>query len=332
MIRVTAAARLHLGLLSPADEHGGLWPDRRGEPALAGRVFGGAGLMVGEPALRLTVTPGGEWSAEGPLGERALAFARRFATTLPPDAARPCRLVVEQAPPEHVGLGTGTQLGLAVAAALAAVHGISAPVPELAARVGRGLRSGIGAHGFERGGFLVDAGKQGQEAVAPLVARLPVPEAWRLVLAIPPGGEGLHGAAEQEAFRRLPRRPPDLARTDALCRLVLLGMLPALAQGDLGAFGEAVYDFNARAGEAFAFAQGGTYAGAAVKEVVEFVRRQGVRGVGQSSWGPTVFAVVQDEERARDLATCLGRRFGLGADRLRTTAPCNRGAILEEKA
>jgi beta-RFAP synthase len=332
MIRVTAPARLHLGLLNPGGTPGELWPDRHGTPAVPARTFGGAGLMVREPALRLAVAPAGEWSAEGPLAERALAFARRFAATLPGDAVRPCRLVVEQAPPEHVGLGTGTQLGLAVAAALAAAHGISAPVPELAARVGRGLRSGVGAHGFERGGFLVDAGKRGPEAVAPLVARLPVPEAWRLVLAVPPGGEGLHGPAEREAFRLLPGRPADPARADTLCRLVLLGLLPALAQGDLEAFGEAVHDFNARAGEAFAPVQGGTYSGPAVAAVVEFVRRQGVRGVGQSSWGPTVFAAVPDEGRARDLAERLGRRFGLGTDRVRVTPPCNTGAVLDETA
>ncbi len=85
-------------------------------------------------------------------------------------------------------------------------------------------------------------------------------------------------------------------RTDALCRLILLGMLPALVERDCQVFGEALYEFNHRVGEAFAPAQGGVYAGPVVTGLVEWFRRQGVSGVGQSSWGPTVFAVVADAE------------------------------------
>ena len=149
----------------------------------------------------------------------------------------------------------------------------------------------LGVHGFAQGGFLVEAGKRSEE-VSPLVARLAFPEEWRIVIAIPPAEVGLFGESEREAFRELLGRP---ALTDALCRLVLLGMLPALIERDLDTFGEALYDFNARAGEVFAPVQGGTYAGRRVEEIVTLVRRLGVRGVGQSSWGPAVFAVVGDE-------------------------------------
>ena len=71
-------------------------------------------------------------------------------------------------------------------------------------------------------------------------------------------------------------------------------MVPALIEKDLEVFGEAVYDFNARVGEAFAPVQGGIYADSRIADVIGFVRRQGARGVGQSSWGPAVFAVVDD--------------------------------------
>src|SRR6185437_1004041 len=93
---------------------------------------------------------------------------------------------------------------------------------------------------------------------------------------------------EVEAFSRLTAAPSDPARTDVLCRLVLLGLLPALVERDADAFGEAVYEFNARVGEAFAPVQGGVYASARIAELVAFVRGQGVRGVGQSSWGPKI--------------------------------------------
>jgi predicted sugar kinase len=110
-----------------------------------------------------------------------------------------------------------------------------------------------------------------------------------------------------------------------MCRLALLGLVPAVVEGDLAAFGEALFDFNRRCGEAFAPVQGGIYASPAVADLVAFFRRQGVRGVGQSSWGPTVFAVVPDAEEADALSRRLRER-GPGPAEVVITAACNRGA------
>jgi beta-RFAP synthase len=220
--------------------------------------------------------------------------------------------VIEAAPPPHSGFGSGTQLGLAVARALAVAAGLAElDAGDLARRVKRGARSALGVHGFARGGFLVEGGQRAPGQLAPLVARPPFPEAWRVVLAVPPAPSGMHGRAEQQAFQALLARQPDRQDAEARCRLVLLGMLPALVEEDLTTFGEALHDFNARSGESFAAFQGGTYAGPLVAELVAFVRGQGVRGVGQSSWGPAVFAVVGDEERGRHLALQVQRHFAL---------------------
>jgi beta-ribofuranosylaminobenzene 5'-phosphate synthase len=323
MVRVRTGSRLHFGLLSLATETA-RWPDRAGEAGLPGRSFGGVGLMVEQPGVEVSVAPTPAWSAEGPLADRALAFARTFAQSVeregggtpPPQCVR-----VEQTAPEHVGLGTGTQLGLAVGQALALAWGKTLTACELAVRVGRGLRSALGVHGFERGGLLVDAGKRGSAGVAPLVARVPFPETWRVVLARPRGEIGLQGAAERRAFGRLLETPAALARTEALCRLVLLGLLPAALEQDLPTFSAALFDFNARVGETFAAVQGGIYASPAIEEMVQFVRSQGILGTGQSSWGPTVFAVVE-EERASDLADRLRRRFDLGPAEVLVTRAC----------
>jgi beta-ribofuranosylaminobenzene 5'-phosphate synthase len=313
MLCVQTASRLHFGFLSLPGA---------GEPA---RRFGGVGLMVERPGLRLSAAPAAEWSAEGPLAGRALTFACTFARGVA--EGPPQRLVVEQAAPEHAGLGTGTQLGLAVARLLAAAWGLDLGAAELARRVGRGLRSALGVYGFEQGGFLVESGKRGDDGLSPLAARVAFPEAWRVVLALPRQAPGLHGPDELGAFRQLAESAA-VVPTDALCRLVLLGMLPALAEGDLGAFGEALFDFNARVGEAFARVQGGPYAGPRVAELVAFVRGQGVRGVGQSSWGPAVFAAVGGDERAADLAGRVRRQFGLSGDEVFVTRACNHGAVV----
>jgi beta-RFAP synthase len=303
---------LHFGLLS-VTAPGALWPDRLSQPTVPSRQFGGVGLMVESPGIHLSMRTAPAWSAEGPLAERALTFARHFAEQIQAErdeAFPPQHILIEQAAPEHAGLGTGTQLGLAVGRALAEAWGLHLDVPTLARRVGRGRRSALGVHGFERGGFLVEAGKRDPDALAPLLAQVPFPTAWRIVLVIPSRLRGISGRGEVEAFAQL-AGCADLARTNALCRLVLLGLVPSLIEADWQGFGEALHDFNARAGEAFAPVQGGVYSHAFVADVVAYVRRQGIPGTGQSSWGPTVFAIVPDQERARDLSNRILTQFAL---------------------
>lgn len=311
MRRVRTPSRLHFGLLSlPA-----------GDPTA--RRFGGVGLMVRDPGITVTARPAAAWTATGPLAERALTFAQRFAAASP-EPLPPQALTIESSAPEHAGLGTGTQLALAVARALDPCT----DAVELARRVGRGERSALGIHGFAAGGLVIDGGKGPNTTVAPLLVRSPFPDEWRLVLALPSWARGLHGTAERQAFGRLQAAGFAPATTDALCRLVLLSLLPALAERDEPTFGESLHEFNARVGEAFAPAQGGTYAHPGLAELVSFVRGRGVPGVGQSSWGPTIFAVVGDAERAAALAGAVRERFGLAAGEVVVTAADNGGAVV----
>lgn len=287
-------------------------------------MFGGIGLMIERPGLQLAVEPAHAWSAEGPLAERALAFARMFVASSPEiqSASSTFRVTIESAPPEHVGLGLGTQLGLAVAKSLAVLHDLSLDAAELARRVGRGARSALGIHGFAHGGFLVDGGKGPQTDIAPLIARLPFPDDWRIVLIIPKNMRGLHGTAERRAFdENLQDTEKD---TEAVCRLVLLGLLPALAERDLPTFAEALYEFNRRVGEMFRPIQGGIYAQPRTQELVDLIRGFGISGVGQSSWGPTVFAIASSGEADR-LAEYLRSRCD---EDVLVTAAAHQGAVL----
>jgi beta-ribofuranosylaminobenzene 5'-phosphate synthase len=315
MSEIITGSRLHFGLFHPG--------------AAAGqRRFGGAGMMIGRPGFHLQLTPSASWSAEGPVAERALAFARCCLEGLRNDRGLtlpPHHLTILQAASEHAGLGTGTQLGMAVARLLSNAAGLpDLSALERAALVGRGRRSGLGVHGFERGGFLVDGGRHEQGAAAPLIARMDFPAEWRILLVFPPGSRSWHGSREQSVFDHL----GECRHTDRICRLMLLGLLPALAEADYDTFGEALGELNALAGEAFAPAQGGCYAGPHVTAAVHLLRSLGVRGTGQSSWGPLVFGIVSDGERASFLARLVRENMSLGEEEVLTAAPLNRGAVL----
>jgi beta-RFAP synthase len=287
-VSVVTTARLHMGFL---DLHGGL-----------GRRFGSIGLTLDAPATSLSATRSEQFESSGSGGERALTYARRFSELAGLDGG--VSLAMLEAIPEHAGLGSGTQMALAVGVALARLHGLPLSVREVAALTQRGARSGIGIGGFEQGGLIVDGGRGETTVVPPLLARMVFPESWRVLLIFHQDGMGVHGGAEIEAFRALPPFPESTAAD--LCRRVLMQALPAVAEGRLDAFGNAIYEIQCRVGDYFAQAQGGArYTSPAVGAALEWLRKEGVRCVGQSSWGPTGFAVLENERDAQAMAAAL---------------------------
>ena len=125
------------------------------------------------------------------------------------------------------------------------------------------------------------------------------PEKWRIILVMDDEGKGLHGAAETDAFRKLPPFAPELSAH--LCRLVLMGALPALAERDFERFAAAVAEIQNTVGDHFAPAQGGRYASPAVAAALEWFKNEGWTGVGQSSWGPTGFILMDSAGQAEAL-------------------------------
>jgi beta-ribofuranosylaminobenzene 5'-phosphate synthase len=287
---VEAAARLHFGVL-----------DLRGS---LGRWFGGLGAAASAPTLLLSATPADTLEVEGADTDRAAEFARRFQTHW--GLRRGARIHVHRALPVHAGLGSGTQLALAVARAMAAVYDLDGDPAVLARAVGRGRRSAIGTWTFAGGGLVVEGGRrQDSDEVGPLVVRLPFPPAWRCVVAVPSGVPGVSGAGEDAAFAALP--PPPEHEVARVAHLVLLGVLPAVASGDLRAFGAALTEIQQINGRWFAPVQGGPFAPGPGEELARRMLEWGASGVGQSSWGPAVYGIVEGAEHAAELAARVAR-------------------------
>ena len=284
MTRVSAPSRLHFGLLHvPAGEPG--------DTSVSPRRFGGLGLMLASPRVTVRVELGGQWSCEGPSADRAEAFARRVAP-----AGICCRVIVDECPPEHAGLGVGTQLGLAVVEAARRELGLpDASAVELARLAGRGERSAIGVHGSRRGGFLFDAGKLPTQAVGTVLATVPFPD-WPVLFLRPPDDVAWSGDAERHAFAR--QRTATAGVSARLGQLAYSGVWPALLEGDYASFGNALHEYNRLAGEPFAGDQGGAYASPAIAATVARLRELGVTAAGQSSWGPTVFGICSSKGQA----------------------------------
>jgi beta-RFAP synthase len=312
-VDVDTSARLHLGFL-----------DLSGE---LGRRFGSLGLAVDGFPTRLQVRPAAAFSASGPAAERARASAERLCAAMGVPGA--VHVEVREATPGHMGLGSGTQLCLAVGAALDRLYGLGQRTAAIAEAAGRGARSGIGVGSFDSGGFLVDGGRGTGLSAPPVIARLRFPEAWRVLLIIDRSARGLHGKPEVDAFRRLAPFPPALAAH--LCRLALMRVMPALAEQDFAPFALGIAEIQRAVGDHFAPAQGGRYASPAVAEALALAEAAGFPGVGQSSWGPTGFVLVPSAADAQRLARTLAptSRAGTTASaalELRIVSGCNRGS------
>lgn len=290
--------------------------------------------MVDAPGLELLAQPADSLNVSGVgLVERTQAAAEQVLTGLParglslPGAA----IEVRRMAPEHAGLGTGTQLHLAVARLLIALAGGPDPSREdLAAITGRGKRSGIGLHGFALGGLLVDGGRRDPDrGIPPLLARYELPSEWHILIVLPDAPAGLHGSDELGAFAALP--PLSDAVSDRLSRLVLLGLLPAVVERDLVAFGAALTAIQLHVGRGFAPAQGGRpYASPSAEAIAAFLRSERLVGIGQSSWGPALYAfTAADASKRAAILQELRSRYGLAADRAFWTSSSHGGARLE---
>jgi beta-RFAP synthase len=296
--RIESAARLHLGFL---DLNGAL-----------GRSFGSIGMAVEGLSTVVVAEPGTELVVAGPSSARARDDARRILTALKLPSA--IKLTIEEAIPAHAGLGSGTQMGLVVGAAISAVFDLEVPIDELVRLTGRGQRSGIGIGVFASGGFVIDGGRGPDTEVPPLVSRLPFPETWRVILVFDRDVQGLYGRDELDAFETLAPMPE--AQAANLCRSVLVGLLPALAERDFPSFSRHVADIQSAVGDYFSPCQGGRYTSPRVRSVVEWLAaNEGVIGSGQTSWGPTGFAFVETASDATAILRGLERRFA-GEDAL----------------
>ncbi|WP_250493741.1 beta-ribofuranosylaminobenzene 5'-phosphate synthase family protein [Caballeronia sp. GAWG1-1] len=296
-ITVEAPARLHLGFLDPNGS--------------SGRAFGSLGLAIEGHGTRLTAriahgtrqqTAQIEGHVTEAQKERIAHYLQQLQAAL--NEPRAVDIDVHEAPRSHTGLGSGTQLALTLGTAFARATGHNGTnTTDIARILKRGARSGIGIHGFDHGGLILDGGRDMRHASAntlpPLISRQAFPDDWRVLLIDDTSREGLHGDEESRGLAALDPFPETLAAH--LSHLALMRILPAAAESDFDTFADAISDLQQTIGEYFAPVQGGVFASPAVARALEAVAAEQKAGIGQTSWGPVGFAFVasaQDAERA----------------------------------
>jgi beta-ribofuranosylaminobenzene 5'-phosphate synthase len=325
MATVETGARLHFGFQNLALAHE--------------RLYGGVGAALAEPRAVVSAEPHGEVVAPEPLE----GFAVDAVSLLSERGhdVEGARVTLEEGFDRHVGLGSGTQFALATLVAVARAHDTYADARTAAPALGRGGRSGIGVATFDSGGFVVDAGhpterfttappERGAWDVPEPIVRRDVPADWRFLLVTPTVEAGRHGESEDASMRTaVERADPGIA--DDIAGLLTRRLLPAVAERDLQAFGNAVARLGRLNGAWYADEQGGVYRPPAGTLVDALGDDPAIRGAGQSSWGPTVYGVTRADDAAAARAAGEAALDAAGVDgNARVVAPRNTGAALGE--
>ncbi|SFL94986.1 beta-ribofuranosylaminobenzene 5'-phosphate synthase family protein [Variovorax sp. OV329] len=321
-VSLRAPARLHLGFLDPG--------------ASLGRRFGSLGLVIDgfETEVEIGAAPGPRVSASDGIGPHEIERAQEWLARLQRESGQeaPLHLRLLQVLPDHAGFGSGTQLALAIGRAFAQWHRLDVATARLAQWLGRGRRSGIGIAGFDQGGLLVDGGPGADGEPAPLLSRVPLPAAWRVLVVQDRAQKGLSGDEERRRIEALAPLPREQAAD--ICHQVLMRVLPGAASAEFAPFAQGITHIQRLLGEHFAPAQGGhAYASAAVERVIDRIAAaEPGAALGQSSWGPTGFAILPSQASAQALLDALQAAQVVAPSlSLRIVSGRNTGALLQDR-
>lgn len=282
-MEIKTPGRLHLGLI---DLNGNL-----------GRLYGSVGAAIDYPNVVLEAGDSDKKIITGKEKILTESIVKKISSFYGRDEK--IKINVKETIPRHVGLGSGTQLCLAVATAYCKIKKINAKTEELAFILGRGNVSGIGVAAFQRGGFIIDSGYNVFEEIPsqPIIQKT-FPNDWCFVVVVPNRDKGFSGIKEDKAFKKV--IPGRQKISEEISRLLLMKLIPSFYEEDIGGFGSALTELDRKTGEYFSKPQKGTFAHGETKKLIDAMLSFGAYGGGQSSWGPACYSLT-DKYSAEEL-------------------------------
>jgi len=273
-----------------------------------GRIDGGVGLTIREPNLVLKaeeIEEGIEvlFEEDGlsselidEYREKIQNSAQKIIENLKINAG--FKFTIKKTYPAHSGLGSGTQISLAVGKTISKIQNKDMNAFSIAKIVGRGGTSGIGVRSFDHGGFILDGGHKVEEkpdflpssaskaSPAPLITRYDFPQDWKIILAIPNVPAGASGPKEVNIFQKY--CPIPLIEVQKLSHILLMKMMPSVVEKDLDSFGSSINEVQDTGFKKIEL----QLQNPVINDIIENMRSEGAAGVGMSSFGPTVYAVT----------------------------------------
>ncbi len=261
------------------------------------RIDGGVGFALSNPRIKITLKKGEiSVSGGGELAEKAKNVLIKLKNRFGYEA----KVEIKESYKPHCGLGSGTQLSLAIAKAYAELYGIKASVRELAEITNRGGTSGIGVAAFEAGGLIVDGGHSkavkkefkpssfSKAPPPPVIARHDFP--WKVALLVP-RYSGLSGKKEVNLFEKY--CPIPIGEVRVLSHIILMKLLPSVVEKDLPTFREAISEIQ-RVG--FKKVEVNLHKKLGIPELLDRFE-----GAGMSSTGTAIYVAVESNSEGKSI-------------------------------
>lgn len=300
--RIVAPARLHFGLI-----------DLSGQLKHAD---GGIGLAIQQPSITITASISDRFQLQCPdsLHSRAEKIINRIGMYL---RTRDLNIKIDTTTIPHSGFGSGTQLSLALSSVLLALVGLRAfSLTDLSVLLQRGGTSGIGVHAFNSGGLLVDGGrywphkqpKFGPSSafslpdIPPLIARVDFPD-WGICIVVPNLTCRISDESERSLFKSL--TPVPVHEVKSVCSLILLKLLPAIANSNFELFCESLEEIRDQGFKRREICS----RGAIIVNYISSLEEIGFRGVGMSSWGPALFGFTPTLRESFTLSQIVKEKY-----------------------
>lgn len=313
-VTVTAPAHLHTGNF-----------DMTGD---LGRLYGTVGFAV-DRLLEIEVTKSVDVKSED---EAAYLFASRFVDAFDLAGAE---VKVKKSIPKFVGMGYHTTLALAIGTALTKLYNLQLTTEQIALTMQRGAITSLGVHAFKVGGFIVEGGfriDQREKMIPPLIFHQPVPDNWLFVIAIAkvPQEKIVKMRENEDSILRNLRLMPK-ETSDLLSRIVLVKIIPSIVENDLKSFGEGLTAFNSELGKFWNEYQcGRTYCHPVVEEAIKIMLKRSTCAC-QTSWGPTIYGIVDGKNEAEVLTKELKEYLAKnGGGEVFYAKAANSGAFIKE--
>ena len=288
-IQIISPARLHFGFLGINNNQ-------------SDNLLGGIGLSIDKFHTKITMKKNAKITVKGKSLNKASLFLNTFCRKkkIKPNFF----LNIEKSSPQHIGLGSGTQLALSIGRAVSDLSNLNLNTKKIAQILNRSYRSNVGLMNFKHGGFLIDLKIKNKFFTN--IDKVFFPEDWKIIL-IKDTKQGLHGKNEVDAFKKI-RSFPKINHIK-LTDLVLFKIYPSLIEKNFDEFSKAVSKLQNVMGKYFNVFQNGVFSSLEVSNVLNFLKKENVSGYGQTSWGPTGFALFPSIKKAEEMKLKLKKRF-----------------------
>ncbi|MFW9897170.1 MAG: beta-ribofuranosylaminobenzene 5'-phosphate synthase [Candidatus Thorarchaeota archaeon] len=330
-LKITTPCRIHLSLI---DENG-----------YTGRVDGGIGLMLDRPNVVFEASNSAkEFKIE------AHKYYRESIEVINEIASKVFKMFnisnknfhfnLKRYFPSHVGLGSKTQLSLAIITAITKLKKYEKlSIEQLTQFVQRGGTSGIGWRGFDLGGFILDGGHDfghGKEkenflpsSASPnsnpaiTLIRHNIPDNWRFVLVIPNVKKGAYGDEEIRVFQNYAPIPQN--EVNEVSHQIIMKIIPGIIKNDLECFGNGLKRIQSIGFKKIEI----KLQHQIVKDLLKFFEDYGLNAYGMSSFGPSVVGIVESDSEAEELLKTVQKNQKNGGGHIYICKPNNTGAKIE---